>query len=509
MTAVVRWRRGQMAEHPQATVGQNGSRLGVILVVLLLPALVWLSGSWARSQLNDRLYDLAVSELGVFRANLLRDQLRLELLCQKPEFAEQSACIAFQAAGWLQTGGILTGLLGLGLLAFVADRASRAQQSREELPALFRQAVRATGFGALLLGLALSVLVAGSLALLMIVFVQRIWPGFILGVLLLGAYAALRTATIALSWGKPLQHHEIAVPLSRTQAPALWRLIDDVARTVGTTPPDNLILSPEPNCYAIEVPVILPGQQVAGRTLCLSLPLLHLWDEAELRAVMAHELAHFHGEDTQYSREYAPALRAAVEALEKLRATLDRDARAVAVLPLVPIFGFTVERFTVATAAHSREREFAADRVAARVSSPLALATALLKVAVAAPAWVAYLERAIAKADQSPPPVGAAVAWLASQALLPNELPDWLPRERTAHPVDTHPPLPLRLEALGLGLAEAWRAAAPPPVPAVTLLNHPTAIDRDLTTMLETLSAALRVVRQAAQRAERGQRTRP
>jgi hypothetical protein len=69
--------------------------------------------------------------------------------------------------------------------------------------------------------------------------------------------------------------------------------------------------------------------------------------------------------------------------------------------------------------------------------------------------------------------------------------------------------LPLRLEALGLGLAEAWRAAAPPSVPAVTLLNHPTAIDRDLTTMLETLSAALRVVRQAAQRAERGQRTRP
>lgn len=489
-----------MAEHAQASVEPNSSRRGPILVVLLLPGLVWLSGFSARSHLNDRLYDLAVDELGPFRASALRDQLRLELLCQQPELAEHTACVAFQAAGWLQTGAILTALLGLGLLAFVADRARRAQQSREELPALFRRAVRATGIGAALLGVALSVLVAGSIALLMTVFVERIWPGLILGVFLLGAYAALRTAATALAWGKPLEHPEIAVPLSRAHAPALWRLIDEVARTIGTTPPDNLVLAPEPNCYAVEVPVILPDQRIAGRTLCLSLPLLHLWDERELRAVVAHELAHFHGEDTRYSREYAPTLRAAAEALQKLRATLDRDARAVAVLPLVPIFGFTVERFMLATAAHSREREFAADRVAARVAGSLAFATALLKVAVAAPAWVAYLERATEKDARSAPPVGTAVAWLASQALSMADPPDWLDRERTAHPVDTHPPLPARLAAFGIGLAEAWRAAVPPVTPAVSLLEHPAAIDRELTSMVEKLSAALRIVRQAAPR---------
>jgi len=392
-----------MAEHPQATVGQNGSRLGVILVVLLLPALVWLSGSCVRSELNARTFDRYARQFGTFQANANRDQIRLEVYCEYPAARDRSKCDLFATAGWLQTGGILTGLLGLGLLGFVAHRASQAQQSRERLPALFRQAVRATGIGAALLGLALSVLVAGSIALLMIVFLESIWPGFLLGVLLLGAYAALRTVATALAWGKPLEHREIAVPLSRAQAPALWRLIDEVARTVGTTPPDNLVLTPEPNCYAVEVPVVLPDQRVSGRTLCLSLPLLHLWDERELRAVVAHELAHFHGEDTRYSREYAPALRAAAEALEKLRATLDRDARAVAVLPLVPIFGFTVERFTVATAAHSREREFAADRAAARVAGPLAFATALLKVAVAAPAWAIYLQRATETDGQSPP----------------------------------------------------------------------------------------------------------
>ena len=488
-----------MVEQPQ-----NRSHLGLVLVVLLLPALVWLSGTCVRSELNARTFATAQNELGAFRANALRDQLRLESLCQLPAARDHTRCAYFAAAGWLQTGGILTGVLGLGLLGFVAHRASQARQSRDRLPALFRQAVRATGIGAALLGLALSVLVTGSLALLMAVFVERIWVGFLLGILLLGGYAALRTAATALAWGKPLEHQEIAVSLTRAQAPALWRLVDEVARTVGTAPPDNLVLTPEPNCYAIEVPVILPNQRVKGRTLCLSLPLLHLWDERELRAVVAHELAHFHGEDTRYSREYAPALRAAAEALETLRATLDRDARAVAVLPLLPIFSFTVERFTLATAAHSREREFAADGVAARVAGALPFATALLKVAVAPPAWSLYLERAVENGATDPPPAGAAVAWLAAQAMQTPQPPDWLARERTAHPVDTHPPLHARLDALGVDLAQAWRATVPAAVPAAALVGPVDAIDRDLTSLIARLSQLLRVVRQGTRGATTG-----
>ena len=193
-----------MVEQPQ-----NRSHLGLVLVVLLLPALVWLSGTCVRSELNARTFATAQNELGAFRANALRDQLRLESLCQLPAARDHTRCAYFAAAGWLQTGGILTGVLGLGLLGFVAHRASQARQSRDRLPALFRQAVRATGIGAALLGLALSVLVTGSLALLMAVFVERIWVGFLLGILLLGGYAALRTAATALAWGKPLEHQEI------------------------------------------------------------------------------------------------------------------------------------------------------------------------------------------------------------------------------------------------------------------------------------------------------------
>lgn len=136
-----------------------------------------------------------------------------------------------------------------------------------------------------------------------------------------------------------------------------------------------------------------PDGQLNGRTLCLSLGLLYLFDEQELRAVIAHELAHFDGEDTRYSREYAPAFRAAADALENLRQSLGRDLRARGVLPLLPIFAFTIECSARVTAEHSRKREFLADATAARVAGSTAIATALAKVAVAAITWHVYLRQ--------------------------------------------------------------------------------------------------------------------
>ncbi len=61
-----------MVEQPQ-----NRSHLGLVLVVLLLPALVWLSGTCVRSELNARTFDTYASRFGTFRADALRDQAPL------------------------------------------------------------------------------------------------------------------------------------------------------------------------------------------------------------------------------------------------------------------------------------------------------------------------------------------------------------------------------------------------------------------------------------------------
>lgn len=487
---------------------ESGSGFSALLVVLVLPAVIWLSGACVRDRLNEQLYAEAVRLLGAARAASVREQLRLQVLCEIPEVRSDLPCNRFQAAGLLQQGAIGAGVLGIALLAFIAERASRARQESAQLPKLFAQVVRVTGVGAALLGLALVGLTAGALTLLTMTYASIIPTGLAFGLLLIGGYAALRAAGAALDWSKPLEHFELAVPVSRADAPAHWRLVDDVADAVGTAAPDNLLVALEPNCYAVEVPVETPAGKVDGRTLCLSLTLLRLWDPDELRAVLAHELAHFHGEDTRYSREYAPAFRGALEGLETLRSAIGRDARAFAVFPLVPIFAFALERFTLAAAAHSREREFLADATAAAVAGPSATATALVKVAVAASAWGVHLARLVSTRDQTPPPASAAVAWLAARLLLDREAPDWLPSERTAHPVDTHPPLGARLEALETSLEEAWLEAVPPDVPASRLLPDADRIDTVLSERLGLVAEVLRRVREKAEQQEKGQQRR-
>ncbi|MEN9223660.1 MAG: efflux RND transporter permease subunit, partial [Thermostichus sp. BF3_bins_97] len=129
---------------------------------------------------------------------------------------------------------------------------------------------------------------------------------------------------------------------------------------------------------------------------------------------------------------------------------------------------------------------------------------------IASDAWIHQLQTELSQAYPAArvlvPLCGKSLdlAWLAGQAMQTPQPPDWLARERTAHPVDTHPPLHARLEALGVDLAQAWRAAVPAAVPAAALVGPLDAIDRELTSLVARLSQLLRVVRQGTPGATTG-----
>ncbi|WP_448575002.1 M48 family metallopeptidase [Thermomicrobium sp.] len=460
------------------------------LLLLLIPGVAFLAGRFVRDQVETEVWQAIGAAYGS-RAAGPRELFDLGERCELPAWSTLFECQLYAAAGILLWSSVLTGLFALGLLAYVADRASQARKSLERLPEFFRAAVRSLGIGAALLGISLSLLLAGSLTLVTLVLLEAVPRGFVLGIPLLGLYTASRTAKAALSLNRPLEHRELALPVGRSDAPGLWRAIDDVARQLGTEPPDHLIVTNEPNCYAIEVPVQTLSGRVTGRTLCLSLPLLYLWDEEELRSVIAHELAHFHGADTGYSRDFAPAFRSATDAVDELQKAVSRDWRALATLPLVPLFTCTIERFALATASHSREREFIADAAGARVAGGLALATALLKVACAVPAWSVYLAR-LSEEPDDPPPAGQAVAWLTANRLDAPVPPDWLAADRLPHPIDSHPPLVQRLERLGTTIDRAWRAALMPNRPSASLLPQAAELDRRLTERISELAHLIR-----------------
>jgi heat shock protein HtpX len=83
----------------------------------------------------------------------------------------------------------------------------------------------------------------------------------------------------------------LARPVGEVEHPELYRLVRELSKA-GRLPVPRVYLSPagQPNSFAV-------GRSSRTATLCCTQGLLGALDEAELRAVLGHELAHVSGQD--------------------------------------------------------------------------------------------------------------------------------------------------------------------------------------------------------------------
>ena len=179
----------------------------------------------------------------------------------------------------------------------------------------------------------------------------------------------------------------LARPVSEVEQPELYRLVRELSKA-GRLPVPRLYLSPadQPNSFAV-------GRGPRTATICCTEGLLRVLDEAELRGVLAHELAHVSSRDV-----LASSVSAGLATVITFPAGLARfvrpaghSARSVAsgsgsglglglvetllMLVLGPVAAIVV-RLAV-----TREREYRADASGALLSGdPLALASALRKI---------------------------------------------------------------------------------------------------------------------------------
>lgn len=85
--------------------------------------------------------------------------------------------------------------------------------------------------------------------------------------------------------------------LRREDAPALFSLVDELARAAATPPPSSIYLTAFMELAVTETGGVLGiGSR---RVLCIGAPLLASVDVSQLRAGLAHELGHFAGGDTR------------------------------------------------------------------------------------------------------------------------------------------------------------------------------------------------------------------
>jgi Zn-dependent protease with chaperone function len=232
--------------------------------------------------------------------------------------------------------------------------------------------------------------------------------------------------------------------VTEADAPLLWRRIRHMAARLKIAPPDQIVAGIDTNFFVTEAPLTVGNQQLKGRSLFVSIPLLRVLSMHEADAVLGHELAHFRGGDTRASAQLGPKLTHYDSYVQGMR----EGGFTMVVYYFMQLYRMV---FQIALARDSRAREFKADRTAAKLVSPQAISQSLVKIA-AYDNYRSSTERALFERDHKLSEqlgISAAVA----QGLRPYAASiDFVDDMRTAHiphPFDSHPPLAQRMQQVG------------------------------------------------------------
>ena len=158
--------------------------------------------------------------------------------------------------------------------------------------------------------------------------------------------------------------------LARSEGRALYDLVEDIRRAVDAPPVDGITVTGGFNASALVYSMRWALRR--RRMLVLGLPVLTTLSTAELRAVIAHELAHFSSAHDPFAAWVYRTHRSWVA----LRASLDR--RLATPIYVYWILRWYVPRLHAASAQVARHHEFVADAVAAKVAGSRAAADALV-----------------------------------------------------------------------------------------------------------------------------------
>jgi len=289
----------------------------------------------------------------------------------------------------------------------------------------------------------------------------------------------------------------IAQSVSQAEAPGLWALVENFARRLSAPMPDTIALGVTQGFFVVSGPVqLLPAdQRVEGNTLHVSLGHLALMRTDEAATVIAHELAHFAGEDTTYSQSYLPIYNGFSRSLDAMaRVGQARDGSlSFLTTPALALGYFVLERFHLAVRHWSRAREFEADTKSATLTSQGAAGRALLRHGAINGVIEAVTNFAWAQPDQAPQDLVAYMLELASERGLND--PTLQLEAVVAHPTDTHPHNRDRLAAFGFEPTQARVADA---------MTLPASADAVLAQYFADASATSRNVTQALLAASRG-----
>ncbi|MFJ1972214.1 M48 family metalloprotease [Streptomyces sp. NPDC087903] len=209
------------------------------------------------------------------------------------------------------------------------------------------------------------------------------------------------------------------LPVTETDEPELWRTVRELADRVGTRAPAHILLTADVDAAVTEDARLL-GLLPGPRSLHLGVPLVQGLSEAQLRAVLAHELGHHAEADTRLAtlavRGRAQVLRTvahfeqradrakAREQLRQERKHRGNEAGGKKTAEADTVHAGITHRTTArihtayaglylrSTLAVARRQEYAADDAAVRIAGRDATASALREIPVLDAAFGFYMD---------------------------------------------------------------------------------------------------------------------
>lgn len=228
---------------------------------------------------------------------------------------------------------------------------------------------------------------------------------------------------------------EVEVPAA--EEPELHARLTELARVVGTRPPDRVVVTSDVNAYVREFGPMM-GLARGTRTLAIGTPLLDVLTVAQLEAVLAHELGHLAGGDTRLGPIAFRTDAATMHMIAALEGSVIRH--------LFIAYGKFQHRVSAAV---RRGQELVADRAAVQIAGRQAAADALHRIGIAARAEGLYFQAYLVpllEAGARPADLASGLRELLRDPQRTEELAaDAASADEPVDPWATHPPTPQRI----------------------------------------------------------------
>lgn len=354
----------------------------------------------------------------------------------------------------LRTASIYSGIASLFVILFYFSVSKICGTNRKMISTLFPPLIPI-----ILLAISIQTFVQGMILTYGVYIAEAYWIErvhyILIGAIGLGSFiGAIGVLGSVFSFTKKLVHNQIGHKILPTEQPKIWNLVNNIADEINSKPPNNIIVGIEPTFYATAANVAGCGDDILkGETLYLSLPLMRLFNESELKAVIGHELGHFSAKDTGYTTKFAPVYRGLGNSISSLGEG-SGGALDFAKIPPLLVLSSMYESFEKNVSAISREREFEADKVGVSVSSENDLVYSLSKVILFSSLWNNTRLENIKRLNEGKISPNLSLIFKDSAAFNLSkksleEEKDNILKKSITHPTDSHPPLLDRILSIG------------------------------------------------------------